>query len=234
MLLGMRWHERLNAELRRKNWGVADLVREMGAADDKATLDRLYKYTSGNVENPRGDWMERIAKAIGLSEDQLRYGANSSRLIRPSGPERSEVEKVGDGLPDLGNEWMDLLGVAEGGPDGSFSLGEVIDHVRRPPGLRKAKDAAALNVVGDSMVPRFKPGELIYVTKRPPAPGDDVVIELYEEIEGTGQKTFLKELVRKTGLRIFCKQHNPETEIEFDAGEVKTLWRVVPLRELLF
>lgn len=159
--------------------------------------------------------------------------APAPRIIRPSGPEPSEVVKVGEGWPDVGDEWMDVRGVTVGGDDSFFYFGDVIDQVRRPPGLRNAKNVAALNVAGESMVPRFEPGELIYVQLREPAPGDDVVVELYPENEGDAPKSFLKKLVRKTGLRLECRQHNPAAPIEFDRGEVKHLWRVLTLRDLL-
>jgi phage repressor protein C with HTH and peptisase S24 domain len=159
--------------------------------------------------------------------------APSRRIIRPSGSEPSEVEKVSEGWPDLGDDWMEVRGVAVGGDDTFFYFGDVIDQVRRPPGIRNAKNVAALNVAGESMVPRFEPGELIYIQERLAAPGDDVVVELYPEKEGDPAKSFLKKLVRKTGLRLYCKQHNPPAEIEFDMGEVKTIWRVLTLRDLL-
>lgn len=157
-----------------------------------------------------------------------------SRIIRPAGPEVSEVTKVGEGWPDVGDEWMDVRGVTVGGDDSFFYFGDVIDQVRRPPGIRNAKNVAALNVAGESMWPRFKTGELIYVQQRLASPGDDVVVELFPEHEGDPPKAFLKELVRRTGLRIYCKQHNPPIDIEFDAGEAKTVWRVLTMRELLF
>lgn len=158
---------------------------------------------------------------------------SAPHVIRPSGPEPSEVVKVGEGWPDVGDEWMDVRGVTVGGDDSFFYFGDVIDQVRRPPGIRNAKNVAALNVAGESMVPRFKSGELIYVQQRLAAPGDDVVVELYPENEGDAPKAFLKEMTRRTGRRIYCKQHNPPADIEFDAGEVKTVWRVLTMRDLL-
>lgn len=155
------------------------------------------------------------------------------RAIRSAGPETSEVEKVGEGWPDVGDEWMDVRGVTVGGDDTFFYFGDVEDRVRKPPGIRNAKNVAALTVVGESMLDKYEPGELIYVQQRVPAPGDYVVIELFPETEGEAGKSFLKKLVRRTGLRLYCKQLNPPAEIEFDMGEVKTIWRVLSLRDLL-
>jgi phage repressor protein C with HTH and peptisase S24 domain len=182
---------------------------------------------------------DNFATALAVSPRELLEGEPSpetpapARIIRPSGPESSEVVKVGEGWPDTGEEWMDVRGVTVGGDDSFFYFGDVIDQVRRPPGIRNAKNVAALNVAGESMVPRFAPGELIYVQHRAPAPGDDVVVELYPENDGDPPKSFLKRLVRKTGPRLYCRQFNPASDLEFDNGEVKILWRVLTLRDLL-
>jgi phage repressor protein C with HTH and peptisase S24 domain len=183
-------------------------------------LDELARMADFFKEDPPGFTLKPIAPPV-------------SRTIRPGGPEASEVEKVGEGWPDTGEEWMDVRGVTVGGDDSFFYFGDVIDQVRRPPGIRNAKNVAALNVAGESMVPRFAPGELIYVQHRAPAPGDDVVVELYPENDGDPPKSFLKRLVRKTGPRLYCRQFNPASDLEFDNGEVKILWRVLTLRDLL-
>lgn len=173
------------------------------------------------------------ADEIAIIREYFRDESSAPQTIRPSGPESSEVEVVGTGWPDIGDEWMDVRGVAVGGADAAFYFEDVVDRVRRPPGIRNAKNVAALNALGESMVPRFRNGELIYVQLREPAPGDDVVVELYPENEGEAPKAFLKELVKTTGRRLYCKQHNPKREIEFDRGEVHRLWRVLTLRDLL-
>ena len=136
---------------------------------------------------------------------------------------------------DFGPKDVEVLGVSVGGDDADFYLnGEVINRVRRPPGIQHAKGVFALNVVGTSMVPRYDPGELIYCQKVPPAPGDYVVVELYpnDESQHAG-KSFIKRLTRRTGLRIECEQFNPPKTLEFDAGDVKAVYRVIPLRELM-
>ena len=83
------------------------------------------------------------------------------------------------------------------------------------------------------MMPRYEPGEPIYCQKANPAPGDYVVVELYPESDGHAGKSFLKQLVRRTGRRVTCSQFNPPKEVEFDAGEVKEIFRVLKPRELL-
>lgn len=195
----------------------------------------LQAIESGQTTRPGR--IAELAEALQTTIDWLLNGTSENlvipHIIRPSGPEPSEVEKISEGWPNTGERTVNVRGVAVGGDDGFFYFGDVIDRVKRPPGIANAKDVEALNVAGESMVPRFGPGELIYIQLRPPAPGDDIVVELYPEKDGDQPKGFLKRLVRRTGLRLYCQQFNPPADIEFDMGEVKNVWRVLTLRDLL-
>jgi phage repressor protein C with HTH and peptisase S24 domain len=219
---------------KRKEFGISQ--QEIATGLD-VSRNAVSMWESGETR-PGQERLPALAKILAVSVDWLVSDREDEmppelRAIRAGGPEQSDVVKIGEGWPDVGHEWMDVHGVAVGGDDAAFYFGDVIDKVRRPPGIRNAKNVAALNAIGDSMVPRFNPGELLYIQLREPVPGDDVVIELYPEVEGDAPKAFLKQLVRTTGRRIYCKQHNPKREIEFDRGEVNRLWRVLTLRDLL-
>jgi phage repressor protein C with HTH and peptisase S24 domain len=239
MLGDMEWHDRLNQALKVKNWSVPDLAREIGEPEDKAVFDRLYKYTSGEVKSPRGNWLARIAAAIGMTEAELRFGtrpASAPLVIRPEGPEASEVSPAPNApkFSEFGDFDVEVRGITVGGDDDEFYFnGKISELVRRPPGLRHKKGVFAVMVSNDSMVPRYDPGETIYVQERSPVAGDHVVIELYHPTnpEQAG-KSFVKKFERRTGRRIYCTQYNPPKEVEFDAGEVKTVFRVFPNSEL--
>lgn len=127
-----------------------------------------------------------------------------------------------------------VYGTVVGGAGGGFHMnGEVVDRVRRPPGLADVKGAFALFVTGDSMEPRYFQNELIYINPaRHPAPGDFVVIELHA-LEGEAGDSFIKRLVRRGTDTILCRQYNPEGDVEFATAEVKRIWRIVPLGEML-
>lgn len=55
----------------------------------------IYKYADGKVDNPRGDTMHRIAKALGVSEQFLRHGdtAQSQQNIETI---KRQIKKVGE------------------------------------------------------------------------------------------------------------------------------------------
>lgn len=171
--------------------------------------------------------------------DYLRFDAvkayRGELSLDADGDMPSEVERVTDPGPvEVGPLDVDVLGLAVGGDDADFTFnGEVVDRVRRPPGLAHLKNVFALHVIGTSMSPRYEPGELIYCGGRPPIAGEDCVIELFPTEDSPAGKGFIKRLVRRAGGKITVKQFSPETELDFDAYAIKSLHRVIPWREVL-
>ena len=157
-------------------------------------------------------------------------------VIRPEGPEESETRPAPDAprFSEMGDFDVEVRGVTVGGEDDEFYFnGQVLEYVRRPPGLSRKKEVFAVNVSNDSMYPRYDPGDLVYAQKANPVAGDDVLIELYHpDDENLAGKSFVKTFVRRTGRRITCKQFNPPKEVEFDAGEVRQICKVFRNRDL--
>lgn len=151
------------------------------------------------------------------------------------GSDLSEVERVTDTLPvDLGPEDVEIRGVSVGGDDGDFSWnGQIVGYARRPAGIARVRNVFAVHVIGDSMVPRFEPGDLLYCGGREPVPGEDVVIEMFPEGTETVGKAYIKRLVNRSKSQIVCKQYNPPREMEFNPYAIKGMFRVIPTRELL-
>ena len=121
-----------------------------------------------------------------------------------------------------------------GGAGGGFHMnGEVVDRVRRPPGLADVKGAFGLYVSGDSMEPRYFSGELVYINPgKPAAVGDFVIVEM-RAADGDAGDAFIKRLVRRTATTVTVHQYNPEGAVTYDTAAVKRIWRIVPLGELM-
>ena len=126
-------------------------------------------------------------------------------------------------------------GVAVGGSDGDFRFnGQVVDYVRRPPGVANLRNVYALWVLGDSMSPWNKNGDLIYVTPaRPPATGDYVVIQLHDLADGEPGAAMVKLMLGKTPTQLKLAQHNPAREFTLPLAKVKAIHKVLSSRELL-
>ena len=146
-----------------------------------------------------------------------------------------------DGIPLVGTAWCDDLAV-EGAAGEPFSVERIqmeTDHtvrmVYRPPVLWAAKDAYAIYFHGTSMEPRFRQGDIGVVDpRRPPRPGDDVVVQLNDGNGGHDVVTVLvKELVRIGPTFVELRQFNPEQVFRIPRGQVTRLHRIVSMSELL-
>lgn len=65
-----RWHERLATKLKQLGWTKAELARRSGLK-----YHAVNKMLLGGVDNPRGDALDRMADALGVSKMWLLFGA---------------------------------------------------------------------------------------------------------------------------------------------------------------
>lgn len=201
----------------------------------------------------RGMTMVEVAQAIGVSQPAISQWESG---IAPPG--RESLVELGKlwhvpvgvlmGDPDLkaGKKGgvtpagvmpsdVPVQGTAVGGASGDFRFnGDVVDYVRRPPGITHMRNVYALWVVGDSMAPWNKDGDLIYVSPaRPTAPGDYVVVQMNDQADGEPGVAMVKQLVARTPTQLKLGQFNPEKEFTVALNKVKAVHRVLTLRELL-
>jgi phage repressor protein C with HTH and peptisase S24 domain len=196
-----------------------------------------------------------LAKAIGVSQPAV-----SQWEIGITAPNRKKVAKLAQilrvpvswlltddeaqpqsapssGPPPVAALPIDVpvLGVAVGGSDGDFRLnGQVVDYVRRPPGIASLRNVYGLWLVGDSMSPWNKDGDLIYVSPaRPPVIGDHVVVQLQDTADGEPGLAMVKLLIGKTPTQLKLGQYNPTREFNLALAKVKAMHKVLSLRELL-
>ncbi len=130
---------------------------------------------------------------------------------------------------------LPVFGAVSGDDEAGFALtGEVIDRVRRPPGLAAARNAFALYVVGAAMSPRYDEGDLIFLHPgKPPVPGCDVVVEL-QGADGAGRHSAMLGTYRgKTPTRLLVAQFHPEGLRELPLAEVRQVCRIMRTHELL-
>lgn len=113
-------------------------------------------------------------------------------------------------------------------------LSEVLDYLIRPSTLSDDPDAYALEIVGDSMAPRYEPGELVYVSpKAPVRVGDDVIVQLAARGEHEGNdvvgkitEVLIKRLVRRSSTFIELRQFNPDKTFRVPTDLVHCIHRV--------
>jgi len=209
--------------------------------------------TRGSI--PRGDRLNRLAEELQTSVDWLLYGTGteSTGVASPSRGFAAEPPIIGQtfnpqpaphgtardfpkNVPVLGNALGSSTDFSNGasGPMELIEMGEVVDMVRRPPGLSAVKGAYALYVMGDSQSPRFEPGELIYVNpNRPAVAGDDVVVQLVDS-DGCTNCALVKRLVKRDRDMLVLRQFNPPHDFTVPLDRVRPngIHRVMSFAEL--
>jgi transcriptional regulator with XRE-family HTH domain len=144
----MKWWERLEALRVKAGWSAIELSKRSGVP-----YESVAKYTQGRVEKPRGKSLEKIASALGVTEQFLLYGiATPENLtINDNSINQNGVVRLPlISLSDLARhqEGHDLMSVW----DGEMSV--VV-----------ADDVGPLSVVttveDNSMLPDFRPGDRV-------------------------------------------------------------------------
>lgn len=181
--------------------------------------------------------MRELAGLLGVTVDWL----TQDDVQSPDLP--SNVAGYGE-APATGSWPRDLpvYGSAVGSPEQhghevgafEFNIGDIVDHIRRPPRLIGVKNAFAVFVVGESMMPRYRPGAPVIIHPGvQPAIDDDVLVELHPARDGDPHPAVLKRLVARTPTQLRLRQFNPsEDRITIQLKRVLRVYRVVPYEEL--
>lgn len=233
----MRYPNRIRELRQRLGLSQAALAERIGSSQPQ--IDRLEK----NGRRLTDDWMRRLAAGLECQPaDLLPLPGDAPPL--PSPPITLPIPEAPAGavrpvdLPSKQFMPLDVpvLGVAAGNPmDGAFQLETgIIDYVRRAPGIMNARDVYALYVTGDSMVPRFQHGELLYVSaSRPVRIGDDVILCIRPKREGDPERCFIKRLVRRHSDHIEVEQFNPPLRMTFANDDIVRVHRVLTMADVL-
>lgn len=179
---------------------------------------------------------EAIAPLLGLRPSDLKPSTDLGSSTTAPSQEVRVAEEVS--LPAFGDLPKDVpvYGTVVGGTGvGEFEVnGEIVDLVRRPPGISATKGAFALYVENDSMWPWRASGSLVYIhPDRKARVGDHVVVELKDN-DGEHRSAVLKKLVSLGGLSVQLAQYNPpRDDLYIPTTSVRRIWRVMDWEELL-
>lgn len=206
-------------ELRRSR-GLSRTAVARAAGLDPSMIRKLEQ--RGPHASLRADTARRLAAALGVSATTFLDHAQDD-----AAPARSAA-------PDSGLGDVPVLGTAKGSAgEGAFSLvDEAIEYVTRPAGLSRARDVYALYVQGESMSPRFEPGDLVFVhPKRPPRFGDYIILQV-QMYDTAGIQTYIKRLIRQSDSKIEVEQLNPHLRVEWKPRVILRLHKVLTPNEL--
>lgn len=168
----------------------------------RVPVKSLYGYLKGDVENPRGDVIRRLAGTVGMSEQELRYGDSPQNLAKAKRIPLLDMHKLGKlktGEDPL-SQW-DGVSTAEVPvdiPDGCF----------------------VVNLIDESNEPDFMKGSMVICDpKAPVIPGKYVVVimpDVEDALFGRFRPAGYRDMKRFTLMR----SHKDHPDIEF-GGKVK-------------
>lgn len=204
-------------------------VSEKAGLGQTAVRDIL----SGRVQSPRLETIQALANELGRpigpvaptqgAAPVIGLSPSNARLAEVLPPRRMEMPKD-----------VPVYGTAAGsGGDGAMMInaGDVVDWVRRPPGLVGKRGIYGLYVEGESMEPLFEHGDLIFVDEsRKPKSGDRVVIVIANEDH---DEAYVKILSRVNNDEVVVRQFNPAAEIKFSRAQVRMIHRVLSTAEMM-
>lgn len=193
---------------------VADL--RLSLAEVSLKIGRNHAYLQQFLERgvPR-DLPEKIRPALAtilqVDESALRAGADG----RPAPARTVRASSAPDGS---GDKDLPVYASAQGGPTGMLVTPDPIDWVPRPRPLQNVAKAFGMYVVGDSMEPAYRHGDMVFVhPSLPPLRGDDVVLtKLHADRD---MCALVKTLLGWNDRHWKLKQWNPEREFQLSRQE---------------
>lgn len=190
-----------------------DELRRLADAIDlpEYVTDELYPAIEGRVDIPE-DNDTVSANAVIVTRREVESGTRWRRSKNP----------VHDTIP--------LFSRAQAGECNRIVLGEYYgDRTSRMP-YQTDDDAYAVRVSGDSMYPRFRDGDTVYVDPNASVSrGDDCIVQLKNEY-GEPSYCIIKEFVSKSDGNIKLKQYTPEKTFEIPENEIFAMHFVVGSR----
>lgn len=164
------------------------------AGDLPAALDCTMDYLMGRVDDPKG-----------------RLPSKDEALI-PLG------HKV-----DTGRMQVAVYASAQAGPYGeAVNMDHPVEYRPPSPALAGVTGAYGMYVVADSMEPKYRKGDVLWVhPAKPVRPGDYVVVVCVENL------AVVKRFVRRTKTHLVVRQLNPDDEYQIPLKQVLTVHKVV-------
>jgi phage repressor protein C with HTH and peptisase S24 domain len=199
-----------------------DALAEM-VGTSQTTIEKIE-----NRKTLNSRFLPKIFGALGLPLDMLvssekRVGVDYALVDGKQRLLAIEAKSVpGDQL--VGEKDLPIYSAVRAGSftDSVLVSPDAIDYVRRPEPLQRARNGYGLYVMGDSMEPAYRQGDLALIHPNlPPKAGDEVVVC---SVDADGEfYALIKQLVRATADKWYLRQYNPgpgeEREFTLDRRE---------------
>lgn len=194
--------------------------------EDIADALGIGQSTIGRIENgefkriPGG--LYQYASYVGLTVEELGLAEVGGATVHVPVARVPALPPVAD---IYGAKDFPIYAAAEGGPGEILRSVEAVDWWPRPIEVQKVKGAYGMYIVGESMVPEFRPGHVAVINPNLPHIADRSYI-FYAETEDGAVRATVKFLRKQTGDGWHVMQHNPPAGQKSDFVLSKKLWKV--------
>lgn len=207
---------------RRKAIGMSQETLAAQAGTSQGTIDKIE-----NNRSTQSKFLPAVFSVLGLPLEMLANGAVAvqGQASYPAfgAQEQSTFVQVPRNTLVGAADLPIYASVVGGSIDDAMTVtAEIIDYVKRPEPLANAKNGYGLYVIGTSMLPVYRPGDLALVHPNLPASaGDDVII--CGQTEHGEHYAMIKHLLKATPTKWRLRQYNPAEgepeEFELDRAE---------------
>lgn len=222
---------------------AAGMTPEMLAEKSSVPLDKILNLLDGKPNKLTPEENVLISSVLGftfIDELQKNTGQSDVTGIGETPTSVPSVQTAGGRAPlveyPLRSESpqdVPVLGTAAGSDIGVFQFeGGVIDYVRRPPALTSAKGIYAIYIVGDSMEPEHRPGDLRFINPhKAPRIGDSIIIETKKN-EQANQEAMIGHLLLNSADHYLIGKLRPAIEIKIAKSDTARLHKILDINEL--
>lgn len=192
---------------------LEELDRSPITAAVEAGLERTYirDFVGGKKDSIRSDKYEQVARALDWTIADL-LGAAKEHVRETKAILSEMMDQIGKPLPGdmlVGARDFPIYAAAQGGEGFMIVHTDVMEWVKRPVILEGVPDSYGVLVMGDSMIPAYRPRDMALVHPRRPMERDTDVI-LYEHDPRTGEaKSMIKRLIGFNDRSYKLEQYNP-------------------------
>lgn len=185
---------------------------------------------TGKSKSPRAENLEGIARVLGTTTRWLLSGEGDEEVSRlDPGQAGGFTPTIIPGRDLVGDKNFPVFAAARGGAEGhQIVTFEPIDYVKRPQFLENVKDAYALYIMGDSMVPAFEQGDMALVHPHlPPARDKNVVLYHVPPFTDAEAEAMVKRLVGFDDRDWNLRQYQPAKDFTVTRSDWRYCHRIV-------
>lgn len=195
----MELHERIRAARQAKGLTQREVAEHFGIQRVSVT-----QWETG-ISKPDGNKFPALAALFGVNLGWLMANEGEGPKIKGGDVSRKTIP----GKDLIGEQDFPIFAATQGGKGHLIVSTEPIQIVRRPIVLDRVRNAYGLLIVGESMVPAFRPGDIALIHPHLP-PERDTDIILYDHDPFTGEaEAIIKHLISWTERQWRLEEYNP-------------------------